>query len=84
MEETTDLPQVTDKLYHIMYQVGLAWAGFELTLVMIGIDGKGSYKSNYYTITTVPCFLLAAHFIWQDQVANTKLNLTLSKWNHIH
>ena len=45
--------QVTDKLYHMMfYQAYLTWAGFKLTtLVVIGTDCIGSYKSNYNTIT---------------------------------
>ena len=52
-ENTTDLSQVTDKLYPIMlYRVLLTWAEFEFTmLVVIGTDCIGSYKSNYHTIT---------------------------------
>ena len=52
--ENTDMPQVTDKLYHIMlHQVHPAWAGFEYTtLVVIGTGCIGSYKSNYHMITT--------------------------------
>ena len=53
-KKTIDLPQFTDKLYHTMlHQAHLARTGFELTtLVVIGTDCIGSYKSNYHMITT--------------------------------
>ena len=51
-EKTTDLSQVTDKLY-LTHNVVLR--GFELTTVLvIGTDCICSYKSNYHTITTAP------------------------------
>jgi len=66
MRKPPILSQVTDKLYHIMlFRVCLAYAGFELTtLVVIGNDCTGSCKSNYHTITA----RTAPTFRWDDDV----------------
>jgi len=55
-ETTTYLRKSLTNNYHIMlYRVHLVWVGFELTtLVVIGTDCMGSYKSNYHTITSRP------------------------------
>jgi len=46
LEKTTDLSQVSDKLYHIMFiKYTLLWTGLELTTsVVIGTDCTGSCK----------------------------------------
>jgi len=49
----------------MLYQVHLTWARFELTtLVVIGTDCIGSYKSNYHTITTTTVSEYECEKLW--------------------
>ena len=79
-ENTTDLSQVTDKLYHIMLYTSPS-SRFKLTTsVVIGTNCIGSCKSNYHTITatTAPgegnhqCY----HYINRNQVWQSPSNKT--------
>jgi hypothetical protein len=58
--KTTDLSQVTDKLYHIMLiEYTLSCTGFKLiTLVVMGTDCTGSCNTKYQTIRTTTASML--------------------------
>ena len=74
IEKTTNLPEITDELYHIMLYTS-PWAGFEITkLVVICTDYTGSCKSNNHMITT-----MTTTYIFH---ANIKLHKT--EMNMIH
>jgi hypothetical protein len=62
-EKTTDLSQVTDKLYHITLNTS-PWSRFEITTsVVIGSDCIGSCKSNYHTFLAMTAPLIYNYLV---------------------
>jgi hypothetical protein len=65
VEKTTDLSQVTDKLFHIMLCTS-PWSRFELTTsVVIGTGCICSCISNYHTITATTAPLCVSNRIYR-------------------
>jgi hypothetical protein len=48
------------------------------TLVVIGTDGIGSYKSNYHTITTAACKILTIKDLQQTSLWSWRLSIAIS------
>ena len=83
-EKTTDLSQVTDKLYNIMFYTS-PWSRFELTTsVVIGTDCIGSCKSNYHTITATTSLFMDHELqaLWLN-VINAEFWLRCISWYSI-
>ena len=55
-----------------------SWAGFELTLVVMGTDCICSYKSNYHTITTAACKILTIKDLQQTSLWSWRLSIAIS------
>jgi hypothetical protein len=63
----------------MLYRVHHAWAGFQLTtLLVIGTDGIDSYKSNYHTITTAACKILTIKDLQQTSLWSWRLSIAIS------
>jgi hypothetical protein len=89
------LPQVTDKFITLCcIEYTSPWTGFKLiTLVVIGSDCTGSWKSNYHTITTTfnATFIIVSVISWWSVllVEETRLRWenqqpSASKWQTLY
>jgi len=80
------LPDNTTDIWpkKMLYRVHHAWAGFQLTtLVVIGTDGIGSYKSNCHTITTAACKILTIKDLQQTSLWSWRLSIAISPFQEL-
>ena len=74
VEKTTNLPQVTDKLYHSRIRM----------LEVIATGCMGSYISNYHTITVVPIIVLVKIRNLECPSATVKVYIVALWETHYH
>jgi hypothetical protein len=85
-EKTTDLPRVTDKLYHIKcIEYTSPWTGSKFkTIVVIGTDCTCSYKSNNHTITTTKVPPAKKKEIIKNKIWSQTIKVKIVSWiSHI-
>jgi hypothetical protein len=77
-ETTTDLSQVTDKLYHIMLYTLPSTRVKLTTTVVIGTDSLGICKSNHHTITA----MTAPYILRTDNTIANRQKMTKRQEEH--